>query len=622
MTMKTMKLALAAVAVLGAGAVCAQDMGTAPAATAPATSAAVVPNAPTGTSVATQTTTPAPIIQDEAEKTIAAVEEGGKTLQEAQKEIGAGQEKYMATENKSEAKKLFKDAEALVIEKLGKLKKKGVDGEMHPLEVGFDEDSQSIIVIGSAVAVVDNPANDETFVDVRNLKALEAYLEAKASIIRALETQFDADARATTKLNSVPAETDDEKLFKQKSEELEMKRQELAKKLSELDERQAAVVNGNTVGEKFGVLLDAVIKKLDTDYKPESLTADKIQVRDQVKKQCEMLAQEIKELSEMAERLPVVPQNEIETGVRLYAEMPLLGANVLVQAESWDKETGTYMVSMAVVWSPKLQAQAVAVAHGDFAASSPGRFSIRDWMSQQSLECMVGPRRFVDDRGRNINLGFAAADMNCATTLRKANRALADAFAFQFVAFSLFGDVEAYREAKATYKDYHNKWTKEDKAKFTKKLLDVVNNKAEGTLRGCMPLSQYAREYVHPISGHRMYVAPFHLNPKLAGAASLLIQKSFDDAGLVAKKMSRDLGVRAGQRQALKDVRESKQDYNEGFTEGRNAVNANIKKAIEGRSGEPNAVRTPGAEGTVPVNVPRKNRGGAYSGDNAVDTDF
>ena len=621
MTMKTVKLALAAVAVLGTSAVCAQEMGVVP--TAPKETAPVVAAAPeTSTAVpATQTALPIPV-QDEAEKTIAAVEAGGKTLQEAQKEIGTEQEKYMGTENKSEAKKLFKDAETLVIEKLGKIEKKGADGEMHPLEAGFDEDSQSIIVIGSAVAVVDNPANDETFVDVRNIKALEAYLEAKASIIRALETQFDADARATTKLNSVPAETDDEKLFKQKSEELEMKRQELAKKLSELDERQAAVVKGNTIGEKFGVLLDAVIKKLDTDYKPESLTADKIQARDQVKEQCAVLAQEIKELSEVAERLPVVPQNEIDTGVRLYAEMPLFGANVLVQAESWDKETGTYMISMAVVWSPKLQAQAVAVAHGDFAASSSGQFSIRDWMSKQSLDCMVGPRRFVDDRGRNINLGFAAADMNCATTLRKANRALADSFAFQFVAFSLFGDVEAYREAKATYKDYHNKWTKEDKAKFTKQLLDVVNNKADGVLRGCMPLSQYAREYVHPISGHRMYVAPFHLNPKLAVAAGSLIQKSFVDAGLVAKRMNHDLGERAGQRQALKDVRESKQDYDEGFAEGKKVVNAAIKKAVEARRGEANIIRATGAEGTDPVNTTRKNRGGAYSGDHTVDTDF
>ena len=621
MTMKTMKLALAAVAVLGVGTATAQEMGTAPVAPQKIEPVVVTPTDPAAVPVATQVTASAPA-QDEAEKTIAAVEAGGAKLQAAQKEIGAEQEKYMGTENKTEAKKLFKDAETLVIEKLGKIEKMGADGEKHRLEAGFDEDSQSIIVIGSAVAVVDNPANDETFVDVRNIKALEAYLEAKAAIIRALETQFDADVRATTKLNSVPAETDDEKLFKQKSEELEEKRKELAKKLEELDARQASVVKGNTISEKFGALLDGVIKKLDADYKPESLTPDKIKVRDQVKKDCVALALEIKELSEVAEKLPVVPQNEIETGVRLYAEMPLLGANVLVQAESWDKETGTYMVAMAVVWSPKLQEQAVAVAHGDFAASSPGKFSIREWMGKQSLECMVGPRRFVDDRGRNINLGFAAADMNCATTLRKANRALADSFAFQFVAFSLFGDVEAYREAKATYKDYHNKWTKEDKAKFTKKLLDVVNNKAEGVLRGCMPLSQYAREYVHPISGHRMYVAPFHLNPKLAVAAGPLIQKSFVDAGLVAKKMSHDLGERAGQRQALTDVRESKQDYNEGFAEGKKNVNTDIKKAADARRGGVKVIRATGAEGTTPVNVPRQSKGGAYSGDNAVDTDF
>ena len=607
MTTKLMKLALAASIAIGASAAMAQEMGTAAVPAAPAPTKPVADAAPE---------------QDEAEKTIAAVEAGGAELQSAQKEIAAGQEQYMGTENKSEAKKLFKDAESLVIEKLGKIEKRGADGKMHQLEVGYDENSQSIIVIGSAVAVVDNPANDESFIGVRNIKALEAYLEAKAAIIRALETEFSAEARATTKLNTVPAETDDEKLFKQKSEELENKRQELAKKLEELDARQAAVLRGHTIGEKFGALLDGVIKKLDADYKPESLTQDKIEARDQVKKQCEELALEIKELSAVAKRLPVVPQNELESGVRLYAEMPLLGASVLVQAESWEKETGTYMISMAVVWSPKLQAQAVAVANGDFAASASGQFSIREWMNRQSLECMVGPRRFVDDRGRHINLGFAAADMQCATTLRKAKRALADAAAFQFVAFSLFGDVEAYREAKATYRDYHNKWTKEEKAKFTEKLLDIVNNRAEGVLRGCMPLSQYAREYIHPISGHRMYLAPFHLNPKLAEEAGALIQKSFVDAGLVSRQMNRDLGERAGQRQGLKELRESKQEYNEGFAKGKKELKDDVKKAEGARRGGTNVRPKAGAEGTLPEKDPRQNKEGAFSGDNAVDVDF
>ena len=68
-----------------------------------------------------------------------------------------------------------------------------------------------------------------------------------------------------------------------------------------------------------------------------------------------------------------------------------------------------------------------------------------------------------------------------------------------------------------------------------------VTNKAKGALRGCVPLSQFAaRKYVHPISGHHMYVVPYHLSPTLAVAAKPLIKKSFEDAVRMAVSLGAD----------------------------------------------------------------------------------
>ena len=613
MTTKTMKLALAAVAVLGVGAATAQEMGAAPTASKETVPVAAAPAASTA-----QAALPIPV-QDEAEKTIAAVEAGGKTLQEFQKEIGAEQKTYMGTEDKAKAEKLYKPASDLVVEKLHKIKKVGADGQEYALdERMWDEGSQSIIVIGNAEAVVDDPANDETFIDVRNIKALEAYLDAKAQIIRALEVQFDSSVRASTKIDTVPtnAETEAEKAFKETYDELEKKRNDLIEEMEELDtlKRQTSKVKSKKeISLQLGALLDGVVKEIDKVPPTDKLL--------KIKQDCKKLSDDIRELDKIAKNVRPVPVNEIEWEGTLYAQMPLLGANVLVQAESWEKSSGTYMISMAVVWSPKLQAQAVAVARGEFSASSNGKYSVNEWMNQQALECMVGPRRFVDDCGRYINLGIAAADMDCATTLRKGNRAIADTLAFNFVAFSLFGDVEAYREVKLHYNDYRDKWTQKEKATFAKRILDTVTNKAKGALRGCVPLSQFAaRKYVHPISGHHMYVVPYHLSPTLAVAAKPLIKKSFEDAVRVSKQMNSDLGERAGQREAFKDARESTQDYNEGFAKGKKDINDAIKKDGKARRDGGHAA---GAEGTLPaVKAPRKNKGGAYSGDNAVDTDF
>ena len=106
--------------------------------------------------------------------------------------------------------------------------------------------------------------------------------------------------------------------------------------------------------------------------------------------------------------------------------------------------------------------------------------------------------------------------------------------------------------------------------------------------------------------------------------ASRTFKKSFEDAVRVSKQMNSDLGERAGQREALKDARESTQDYDEGFAKGKKAINDEIKKDDKARrGGGVNATHAAGAEGALPaVNAPRKNKGGSYSGDNAVDTDF
>jgi hypothetical protein len=84
--------------------------------------------------------------------------------------------------------------------------------------------------------------------------------------------------------------------------------------------------------------------------------------------------------------------------------MPLLGSSVLTQAESWDKEEKIYSISLAVVWSPKLQENAVALATGEAVpSSSKGKFSPQEWLAQQDLTTMIGPRRFTDNEGNNIS---------------------------------------------------------------------------------------------------------------------------------------------------------------------------------------------------------------------------
>ena len=71
------------------------------------------------------------------------------------------------------------------------LEKLGLSQEYNP-------EKKSMIKIGVAYKQIKDPANDKKFSALRTLKYMEAYLNAKAEIIRAIEQDMSAMDRAET----------------------------------------------------------------------------------------------------------------------------------------------------------------------------------------------------------------------------------------------------------------------------------------------------------------------------------------------------------------------------------------------------------------------------------------
>ena len=598
MTMKTMKLALAAAAVLGAGAATAQEMGSAPAA-----------------SHAVESDTTAPIADNTVTEKLNT--DGGEqivmeaTSEKIAPEIANDERKaadYVQAVVKGEEP--FVSAEQIVKNTLRK--------ELH-IGTGYDPTKKAMVVVGTAEVKISDPANDDKFISIRNIKATEAFLAAKAQIIRAISQRietFDCAATAvedTDEKNLRPEEV----VFKKNLEEFKKKNAELAKKLAVLDAKEAEALNGVTLNDQFGAILTGIAKKLDAAFDPATISAEKIRVRDEVKAECARLEKELEVLKVECAKLPKRPNNELQSQTKLTASMPLLGATVLTQAESWDKTDGTYQVALGVVWSRKLQDVAKRTGCGDFeAGQQKGKFSLSDWMSKQDLRCMLGPRKMTDNDGRTIYMGIAAADMTGTVASRKGKRRLAEVNAQNFVVFSLFGDVAAYTETSRKYKEYANEETDEEFQKLNETLQDIVSQNFSGNIQGSMPLSEFAEEVIHPISGRKIYVVPYYLDPSLAKDSVGLMLESYNAAAMVDKAGQFRTGREDGMKAELKAARESMEVYNEGVKTGRRELNARM----DADSKKNSHVGT--VEGSKDSGVRGKNTGGAFKGDAAIDTDF
>jgi len=532
------------------GALCAQEMGTAPAATQ--TTAVAVAATVTETSTLA---TAAAAAEDGASEIIAKAAEKGSDL--AAEEI----DNSVSSDSQVQAD----------LDKMG-------------LSIGYDSDRKAIIQIGTAVLPCKDPANDPGFMILREQGANIAYLDAKANIIKAINANFQGVDRSV--MCTDESVDENERKVAEATRAVEAKRAELVDALAQYNAADAKSVSDVTLNDRFNVFLDAVIKKIDTSYDPAAIAASKkidaaaAKVEaEALKAKARQLAEEYKVLSEAAAKLQQDPALESSSAAKLSAKMPLLGSSVLTQAESWDGEA--YSVTIAVVWSPKLQATAVKMGTGDFSATGkPGKFNKAQWVKAQDWRSMVGGRRFTDDKGRNLFVGISAVDLAGPIVKQNAKKKIADTMAIKNVAMSLIADLETYREASQNLAVYAD-----DSKKASQKLAEKTSSKVDINLKGCMQLA--SKTVKHPISGKKIYVSAFYIDPSMAAEAGKTLEKLYSDAVRVNKHTQKERGKEAGMQKALDAAKQSQAAFEAGKAQGAAAVNANLaaeeaaKKAAE-----------------------------------------
>ena len=536
-------------------------------------------------------------------------DEGPEIVVEAtQKEAEIAKEE--ASQPETDAKPKFVSAEEQVQDTI--LKKMNFD-------FGYMSERKSIIAQGTSYATVRDPANDETFMALRTAKATEAYLMAKIAVIQSISLDVQAFDRAVT--ISKYGESNVEKVFAQKQAAFEAKRAEFEKKLGQLDSAEAEALAGVTLNDRFGAILDGIAKKINKEYDPEKISADKKAKYEALKSECEVLKAEFEALQEDAENIPKTPKNEVKSGMTMLAKMPLVGSTVLTQAESWDESTKQYSVSMAIVWSPKLQESALKVAVGNYEPGKDrGALTRKEWIDMQDLSAMIGPRRFVDKNGHPYFVGVAAADLTCANSDIKTRKMMADAEARKAVVFSLVGDLQTFETYKMHLKEYQSK--SDDLRSIVQDLVSTMEQRSDVRLSG---LSQMrSRTLTHPISGRKTYVSVFYVDPMLSKDAAELLKSNYAAAAVATKATQYKRGAHAGMESQLKATRESNAEFNRGKENGQKQVQDETKAMEERVLPKPakKAVSAGAAGSGEKARTPGKSRGGSFSGDAVIDTNF
>ena len=539
------KLMIAAAVVAATGALCAQEAGV------------VRPASKTNTATA-EVKTPSSVVA-----AAAVAEDGGEAIV-AQAEAKAAEVAAQPDDPNESA-----------------LNKVNADLDTMGINHGYDSAKKAIVQVAQANMEIADPANDSEFMLKREQIGNYALLQAKADIIRAIYTEFSAVDRALTKYDD---ETNDNaEKFRAAKEAVELKRAELAEEIGKYNSADGQAVANVTLNDRFGTFVGEVINKIDQSYVSNALAVAKsadaaaaTAAAVALKEKAKQLLAEYKVLEDAANLLPKEPVLEAESAASMLSRMPIFGATVLTQAESWDAETKQYAVAVAVVWSPKLQACALKVGTGDFSASGkPGTFSKLEWVKAQDWRSMIGTRRFTDNKGNNYFVGIGAVDPGLGVQAN-AKRMLAETLARKNVAMALIGDLATQREVTQNLKVYA------DQSTATKqRLVDSISAKVDLHLKGCMSLAK--KEVFHPITGRRIYVCAYYIDPALAKEAGETMKKMFADAGLVAQHTNKQRGVVEGAARAYEDVKNDASARAAGQAEGALSVNSEI---IRGKRAE------------------------------------
>ncbi len=377
--------------------------------------------------------------------------------------------------------------------------------------LGWDDSEEKRVFFAHGIGQfdVDNPSTDATLIERRELAVVEAILRAKSDVIASI---FSSDFSAVQRME-IPG-TPEYAAF---SEEFVPFQQELNALAMQLRQMQDEPQKSATWVDNAMTLLDGQIQRIAFSFGAEGSTADKQPLYENVLSSYSALEDKYDKLMERAEKMRITQSTSSD--VSLSTRMPLVGGTVVHQVESWDPDTRMYSVGVVLCWSKQLQVAACATLSGEavaFPEAARGP-SMGEWLKQLDYSEAIGPRQFLDDKGRFQMIGISAMPVGRNAPQDTRNRRIADLNAQAMTLLSLFADVDV-----ASDSSIRNIIT-EDEQNFTyshiaRNLKEFMTQSFTGkSVSGLQPRRRVRTK--HRRSGHNMHVSVYAISAEDAAKA-------------------------------------------------------------------------------------------------------
>lgn len=487
---------------------------------------------------------------------------------------------------------------------------------------GWDDGKKRFITIGSAIFKSTNPAAQKDFQVRRRFAAKEAALLAKQNIISFILNEMEAEDKLVTPGTDVNKELNFD--IENAMNNVAAQKEVLAQLLEKVNKAEADVLRGTTFGDRCNDMMSAIIKKLDKEYDKNARDKAAKAKYDAVVKAFENEKARYNELVKKAEALKGKEVGKQTSMVKAMSAMPLFGATVMLQTESWDKATGDYQVAVMMVWSNTLERASRAIVTGEpFAVKpKPSAGTVQEWLKKQDLAMMVGPRTFLDKDGQRWFLGVAAESQSpkLHARIRQQNQQRARLFAMQEAVYSVSADVKA-QEAAAdamSIREGKNEAGEQDFNEITaSSFAQNLSQKAKMAIRGGQVL--FRKTVTHPVTNDKIYVVVYGYNPNSVKAALHMYTRNY----ATKVQAERYQTVEKGRKQAAKNAVEKAKNRPEDFRKGYNQQSGAIKKELQRRAPQkPKGKRIINKGTTAPQAAPKEATSGVFGGDVSVDDDF
>jgi len=383
------------------------------------------------------------------------------------------------------------------------------------LQRGWNPETRTLIVVQTAIRNVDDdPEYSKNFMNMRNMASIEAVLRAKADVIKSIRTNMSAaDILVGPGSNLDEELSKDLKNAKRKFEAQEKKLKKLLKEENIAYENFQA---GVTFKDRANAFFDAAIKKLDEKYDAKNIEAKKRAKLDQIKKKVLEANAAFESASQRLKSLEGTIKQE-QTSVReLFSSMPIFGATVVEQFESYNEDKNEYKNCVIMMWSPKTEEIAVAMLKGENVVVPPGSESLKNYLksNKEAFLTTTGGRRFRDDKGNVYFLGIAAQEKGSSASSQRRAMSMAKIEAQTQLAFALYADVKS-QEMMESKEIVRNAGLDKDITQSLTSLSETLSQSIKNMqIQGASEV--YSTTGVHPLSGKEIFVSVYAISLKSA----------------------------------------------------------------------------------------------------------